>query len=687
MTSTLETGIESKDHKDNFGVRLEQILESPLSTDLNRHLDLILNELEKLLRDAVSRYRELVPEWETELVAYKAIKLELAKESGHPEPKDDILLEELACKFFKIPDVVNMLSSVLGQIEKLKQIDDFVGEFISSNTVQDTRTIVSPDSSSGKAISPGDKEMRIRKLHDRLKVICFVLISGGVELKPETVKITRGLPPEGSMRKEPYYLIEIPSLDRIVLECLEEGNKVFIFDSRKLPSQKVFELLEKQALDMGLLKSLSKEQLQAICDLSDGTGIDINHSARGAGWETRVSENLFGEIQNILTPISGRYQEQVKKILSRGVVPISLVEQVDLELVKDNGNSFMVDKKLGRWGTVKVCAAEARRNGVVFPNQNNLILQGVRVIIPDVVGARWSPILFNLEDLLEKNKREVPVFGELPLEEGRGEWEGFYVARDENGLELHFGSSEVVSNKIKQDFGVDYPASNVSAVVRNNIDVLRYVDSKNSAGTGPMIKLTAYKDLLEKAVIEDISFQKYLQLPVVKNEGVENAYLDVDGVRYGTLGYVIHAAGKPRFGDPITLSGLDAKVSVLLGDVGDKVEARSASGNKINGGLKRVEPLLIYLKWWNSLGAIFADKFTLSRGQRYATNKFYKEQIQKDFNKNIGMNNITNAANRLREKQAKALDCKISSGRIVKGGQFSYEQIIGELESVGVIES
>jgi len=686
MTSTPETGVESKDHKDNFGVRLEQIFGSPLTTDLNRHFDFILNKLEQLLLDLVFEYKKRVPDWETRLGEYKAGRLKLTEESGHLEPKVGILLEELACKFFNIPDVVNMLSSVLGQIAKLKQVDDFVGDFISSNTIQDTQAIVSPGGSTRNITSPGDQEMKIRNLHDRLKVVCFILISGGVELTPETVKITRGLPPEGSMRKEPYYLIEIPMLERIVLECLEEGNKVFIFDSRKLTSQKVFEILEGRAITMELLKSLSKDELQILCEMNDGTGTSIVHNTRGNGWEARISENLFGDIQINSISRLGRYQEQASKIRSRGVV------EVDPGMIEGSGE---------KWGTLKEFINVARSGGMTVSSEERLNLMGVRVIIPDRIHARWSPILFNFSDLFGEVKKDSHVvFNATQLEKGQDGWEDFYVARDEKGLELHFGSNGSISRKIKSDFGIEYPSSNVSVVVKDNIDSLRYVETRSNSGTGPKIKLTAYEDLLSRPNIEGMNFREYLCLPVVEKEGIENAYLDVDGVRYGTLGYVIHAAGKPKFGDPISISGLNAKLTDLLKE-GDIVEARSSSGNKIGGGLKRVGPLLEYLKWWNSLDAIFADKFTKFNGQRYATNQFYKAQIEKNFGKVVGMNNIVNAVNSLKgetENPVRSMDCKLEYEvtnekgetkkryKLVSGGQFSYEQIVGELLDAGVLE-
>jgi len=191
---------------------------------------------------------------------------------------DNKKLEDAAFSYFDLPSITGNLDNIAKIDQDIKNID----RVIEKASIKD-QVIVPPDAPA-RPIVPGNGEGLLEnKLRPRLKTLLFILEKDN-NIDLDDLKIAEGITTNEMMRKEPYYSVEVPSLNRTVLVCNEEGNATFVIDTKKLEELKIS---TEQLLDM------TKDKLNALMAEHAGFGRRIIQSD---SWVDNIAVNL-NEIQ------------------------------------------------------------------------------------------------------------------------------------------------------------------------------------------------------------------------------------------------------------------------------------------------------------------------------------------------------------------------------------------------------
>lgn len=228
---------ESKWHEagnaNGYQQQMDAILERSVTADtIGKFADLVLHDLVNTVTDVRDDYLA-----RPTLGFEHPIEIETAASSYFNLPNIDMVLDRLADKALEI----RLLDSVIDHAERL----DIV--------------IVPPDLSQG--IRPGKGGgFEPKQLIPRLKTALFVLANEfelDIENKDQ-LEIISGVVTDKMVRDESYYLVDVPSLQRKLLICDEEGNVSYVFDSAQLKQEGI---MKEQLL--GLSKLILNDFLQA----------------------------------------------------------------------------------------------------------------------------------------------------------------------------------------------------------------------------------------------------------------------------------------------------------------------------------------------------------------------------------------------------------------------------------------
>ena len=83
--------------------------------------------------------------------------------------------------------------------------------------------------------------------------------------------VTKGTVSKEMMRQEPYYLIDMPTLNRKILVCNEKGNITYVLDS---------ELLDTQNIEPQVLVDMDKSQIDELLKTQPNIGARITHTTK-----------------------------------------------------------------------------------------------------------------------------------------------------------------------------------------------------------------------------------------------------------------------------------------------------------------------------------------------------------------------------------------------------------------------
>ena len=254
----------STDPKDSrYQTRLKTILSTPLTVEtIDTYAQTAVSDLINLSDNVVNEFADI-----TSPDAFYAGKGEL---------------EDAAFRHFDLPSIPVNLDYIAQLDQEIRSIDTVIEEVRTKNQV-----IVPPDAHL-QPIVPGNGEgIKEKELIPRLKTLLFILKEDyEIELTdPEQVRIAKGKTTDEMMRDEPYYSVEVPSLNRTVLVCDEEGNATFVIDTKRL---RELEISTEQLLEM------TKDELNAVIEENTGFGRRLIQSEN---WVDNISENL-NEIQS-----------------------------------------------------------------------------------------------------------------------------------------------------------------------------------------------------------------------------------------------------------------------------------------------------------------------------------------------------------------------------------------------------
>ncbi len=257
----------------NYNEQLSTILNRPLTPEIiDGYADIALNQLIDLIG-------EVVPDYLTQ--------------SDEPVAKIGAETEQVAFDFFKLGDINNILQHVVAKAQELTDLDTLIDTLTTQDHVYvppDPRD-VSIKHGSGEFVKPGQIK--------RLKTFLFVLSNGfGIDtLDSSRVSIAKGAIEPNMVREEPYYVVDIPELERTVLICDEEGNASFVFDR---------EVLNEKGITAENLALLSKTDYSSLIEQYINIGESIIYSKN---FVTKISASLT-EIGSQI-PLGNDHEEEI----------------------------------------------------------------------------------------------------------------------------------------------------------------------------------------------------------------------------------------------------------------------------------------------------------------------------------------------------------------------------------------
>jgi Mn-dependent DtxR family transcriptional regulator len=229
--------------KERYSKHLEAILSTPLTPEnFNTYADDALDSVAKMVEDMTRKY------------------------PGESLPLPRGRAEEYTAGYY-VMDIDNILDSLQSKIDETNLIKQFVKHLSEENAVY------VPPQSMQPAIQDGNGEFSKKETAPKLETILFLLQERyELEMKnSEEIKVTKGTVTKDMMREEPYYLVELPTLDRSILVCNEIGNITYVMDST---------LLEEQGMEAELLVDLDKSQIDELIKTNQGLGVRITHTAK-----------------------------------------------------------------------------------------------------------------------------------------------------------------------------------------------------------------------------------------------------------------------------------------------------------------------------------------------------------------------------------------------------------------------
>ncbi len=469
--------------------------------DTPRKQELFQNQLESILHTNVSlenidTYADAVLDALIELTdevttAYKETGVTTANLT-------DDALENSAYELFGLSSI----GSALERAQEIQQTILDIQERISETAIGESDAFLIPPGSQPLALGNGESTFTEKDIIPRLKTLLFLLESD-CDINPEEIGITRGEVDERWFREEPYYRVEVPSLERAVYVCEEEGNASYIFDTG---------LLGEIGVELTLLDHASKEDLNAIIAELPGIGMRV---IQQPAWrevmstyllapmqvQERSSEHIEGEpdyvvasvddldpwkgfhtdeagkhwgtqaaIRNKLGIKQGKFESILRdnnqlttqKIRSiRGSIydaycieDVQQLEEIKQEFVtpevsvadSDPFKGFWEDEEYNHWSTKNTLAKQIGINPsqleqVIKSNNSILTTRTIKDLLNRVTVG------YCLEQLIPLVPEEYLTERSSLNVETSGEWAGFYV--DEEGR--HWGSSSVIAKKLNLD--------------------------------------------------------------------------------------------------------------------------------------------------------------------------------------------------------------------------------------------
>lgn len=164
-------------------------------------------------------------------------------------------------------DIEVTLDHIADKAEEIRGLDALMNRINMS-----TGKIITPPNDNETVLALGSGTFgENRRTTPRLKTVLFVLANKfDIDLEnPDECSILTGTVSDYMIRKEPYHLVTLPTLNREILVCDEMGNATFIFDREKL-------LQSGKSRDE--LIAMDKDSIDEYLDLDPDAGRKLKYS-------------------------------------------------------------------------------------------------------------------------------------------------------------------------------------------------------------------------------------------------------------------------------------------------------------------------------------------------------------------------------------------------------------------------
>jgi len=234
--------------KEKYNQRLDGILNSQLTVEnIETFADNALTQTTNLVDDILSQYQKY-------------------KNKIEPTASDNAEQENQALVFFELPDIPNILQSIIEVKEKIDNLKTYIGVDIAKNN---NVVITPPDNN--KKINDGNRQgIEQKRMFPRLLTLLYIIEHDfDILPTPTDTPITRGIVTPDMVRQTTYVRVEILDLDRAVYLCDEEGNVSYVFDTAKISEQNI---------TLNELDLYTKEDKNSLISSYPGIGIRIRQT-------------------------------------------------------------------------------------------------------------------------------------------------------------------------------------------------------------------------------------------------------------------------------------------------------------------------------------------------------------------------------------------------------------------------
>lgn len=351
--------------------QLDRILGTPLTVEnIDTFADDMLDRLVVLTHDVAENYK---------------LQTQSTDSGGY--------LEDRAYAEYGLANIGDMLSAAQRKVEQIKAINEYINE----NSSLVDKVITPPDNMEVPA-GGGEAVFEKKKILRRLAILLYILETDFDILK-ENVKLIQGKNRDSGFRKNPYFRIEVPSLDRIVYICEEEDNTSYVFDSNKLSAY---------GISIENLDGMTKEEKNALIAQHADAGRRLIQTQH---WRENLSELLSAEITSPQTA-----EENIESASGT-------IEKVSTSEL-DSWRGFWSDPATGRhWSTANNIA---RKLKFLSPTTIRGISERKKFsekTVYDPIGRKRTAYCY--EELAVDP--EILEYLTVPTVETTGEWEDFYI--------------------------------------------------------------------------------------------------------------------------------------------------------------------------------------------------------------------------------------------------------------------
>lgn len=232
-----------QDAKERYTRQLEAILSTPLVPEnFNTYAEDALNSVVSMVEDMTITY------------------------PGESLPLPRGRAEEHTARHYEM-DIDQILDSLQDKVDATKRIKEFVSDISEENT------ITVPTQSRLLSIQKGSGEYVKKETAPKLETILFFL-EETYDLyinKPSEIRVTKGSVKKDMVRKEPYCLVELPTLNRSILVCNEVENITYVMDNTELNIQ---------GIQLNEILNLNKSEIGHIITSNPDTGVRIRHTSK-----------------------------------------------------------------------------------------------------------------------------------------------------------------------------------------------------------------------------------------------------------------------------------------------------------------------------------------------------------------------------------------------------------------------
>jgi Mn-dependent DtxR family transcriptional regulator len=229
--------------KERYEQRLEDILNTPL----------VPENFSTYAQDALNKVIGMV-EHMTETYPGQSL----------PLPRG--IAEDFTTKYYNM-DIDDLLDTLQKKVDETNEIEKFVESLGEYKEVYVPPQILQP------GLRSGTGEFSKAETSPKLETILF-LLQERYELdinNTAEIIVTKGKVSKDMMRQEPYYLIDMPTLNRKILVCNEKGNITYVLDS---------ELLDTQNIEPEVLVDMDKSQIDELIKDNENIGARITHTTK-----------------------------------------------------------------------------------------------------------------------------------------------------------------------------------------------------------------------------------------------------------------------------------------------------------------------------------------------------------------------------------------------------------------------